>query len=591
MSSCLIGCGNSDDSITENNQDSSAAKTDKFMDSAKNEKHNALTITSFNSLITQEFFNIFYEKHPEVTFKVQSYSGVNGSGYAMTSLENGDIPDIYVTTQSFNREAQEKYLLDLSNYDFINNYTNTLLDSLDINGGIYLLPSGYQLTGIYYNKTIMAENGWDVPKSFKELKALSKKIKAAGYKTVGHGMSLDGFPFNYFFNIGNTGYFGTPEGTQWKEEFPKGEAKAVGNDELKKTVDYFKKWVDAGFITTQHMETEQFYEGESVFFLSLGLNKYEYTAKNGKTYEFGTIPWLSEDGSNNMLTRSVSRYMGINKSLIKKGNEQKLEDALTFMNYISTSEGQKALMSSSSYYMPSLNESSLPADSPYQEIADLVSEGRTVNMLYVGWEKLIIPIAQDVKQLIEGEASTEEMLAAFDATNDSLLSGDSDDIYAKVPQTLTLEETAKLVALAEGKAVDVDCAMISLNEYHEGDKSNNQGLGWYLYKGDVNMDMVNQIRPKAVTISILEMTGAEIKEMRDSGFDLYGDSVPYEYLLFTKGDIELKDEKVYKLAISTGELTEEMRANAVETEVSPATAIKQYVQELKTITADVIKWE
>lgn len=585
LSCYLTACSHSSDIPTTQENFASDAED------AVEEEHDEITIASLNQLFTESFFDIFHQKYPEINLKIQNYAGTNGSGYAMYSLANGDIPDIYVTTQNFFKDAQEEYLLDLSNYDFVNNYSHTLLTSLDINGGIYLLPSGYQLTGIYYNKTILEDNGWKVPNSFQELVELSKKIEAAGYRTMGHGMNPEGFPFNYFFNIGNTVYFGTPEGTEWKTGFPKGEKKAKGNVRLQETAEYFKKWVDEGFITTEHMSSEQFYEGECVFFLCLGLNQFEHTTETGKNYTFGTIPWLSQDGSNNMLTRSVTRYMGIHKTLAEEGNEQKLKDALTVLRYISTVEGQRALMSNSPYYMPSLNEAALPADSPYQEIVDLVYEGRTVPLVYVGWEQLVIPIAQDIKQLIEGKIGTDELLAAFDTTNDNLLYGDSDDIYAIVEKTLTMEETARLAAIAEGKSVDADCAMISLNSYHGDDKFNNQGLGWYLYQGFINMDMIHMIRPRAATISVLEMTGAEIKAMQAGGFDLQGDGNPYEYLLFTKGDKELADNTVYKLAISTGELTEEMRIQAEETAVSPTEAIGQYLKELKTVSVDRIRWE
>lgn len=584
MAGALSGCGSKD---SGNREDQSIEEADK-MEAGQNE---VLTIASFNNLIKEDFISAFHEIYPEAELEVISYAGRNGSGFAMQTLMQGDIPDIYVTSQNFSEESQKKYLLDLSNYGFVNNYSTALLDSLDVDGSIYLLPSGYQLTGIYYNKTILEENGWDVPSSFQELADLSEKIEAAGYRTMGHGMSLDGFPFNYFFNIGNTVYFSTPEGKQWKEDFPKGEAKAVGNSELKKTAEYFQKWVDIGFITTEHMETERFYKGECVFFLCLGLNQYEYTTEDGKTYEFGTIPWLSEDGSSNMLTRTVSRYMGINKELAQKGNEKKLENALKLLEYISTVEGQKALMSSSSQYMLSLNETSLPEESPYQEIEGLVREGRTEPLVYVGWEKQIIPIAQDIKLLISGELDVDSLLEKLDQTNEELLNGSSDDIVANALETLSYEETARLVAIAEGKAAGADCAMISLNEYHGNDLCNNQGLGWRIYQGDINSDVITLFRPRSDTLSILEMTGAEIKAMRDGGFDLNSNGDPYEYCLFTKGDIELEDAVVYKLVISTGELTEDMRSKAQEAEVSTLDAVIGYLKELGEISRDKIVWE
>lgn len=584
LSTCFAGCGSDQAKQIQKSSD----KTED--DGAKRQTHEAVTISSFNRLVKKEFLDAFHQVYPEVELDVQSYSGMNGSGYSRLTLENGDIPDIYVTTQNFSKESQEKYLVDLSNYDFINQYSNTILDSLDVNGSIYLIPSGYQLMGIYYNKTILDENGWKVPNSFQELSALDKEIQAAGYRTMGNAMSLDGYPFNYFFNLGNTQYFGTPEGTAWKAGFPEGKEKAAGNEGLKRCVEYFNKWVEEGFISGEHMPLEQFMEGGCVFYLCLGISEYEHTAENGKTYQFGTMPWLSEDGSNNMVTRNVSGYMGIHKTLEEDGNEQKLEDALKVFQFISTAEGQRALMSGSSQYMSSLNEASLEEDSPYQELQTFVNEGRTVPMLYVGWEDLIIPIAQDIKLLIEGKIDAGELSGYFDETNEALRKGSSEDVYATIQEELTLEETARLIAIAEGMAVDADCAMISLNQYHGDNKSNNQGLGWKFYQGEVTLDLINIVCPRSDTISVLEMTGAEIKKMRQEGFDLDGDGNPYEYLLFTK-DGELSDHTVYKLAVSTGELTEEMQKKAKETKHSPKEAIGQYLRRLKTVNLEKICWD
>lgn len=572
-------------------QSAAKAPAEPMAEKAEEGKKDALTVVSFNKLITEEFAEVFCSKYPDIKLEMISYGGMNGTGFAMRSLENGDIPDIYITTQNYGKEFQEQYLLDLSNYDFVNNYSSILLDSIDVNGSIYLLPSGYQLTGIYYNRTILEENGWEIPKSFEELAALSQEIEAAGYKTMGHGMSLDGYPFNYFFNIGNTVYFGTPEGTEWKEKFLKGTETASENSQLRKTAEYFNRWVEYGFITTEHTDVQDFYEGKCVFFLCLGLNKYESTTEDGKTYKFGNMPWLSEDGSNNMLTRTVSRYIGINKSLAKQGNEQKLEHALQFMDYISTAEGQRAFMTSSTQYMPSLNEDTLPQGSPYQELEELVNKGRTVPLVYVGWEEILIPIAQEIKELIKGNIDVDTMLERFDKINYEMLTGSSEDIFAAAEETLTIEKTAELVAIAEGKAADADCAMVSLNEYHGNDNCNEQGVAWHIYKGNINTEHINIFRPRSAAISVLQLTGQEIREMQRAGFDQDENGNPYDYLLFIKKGIELEDSSVYRLAISSGELPKDLIPDAREIQMPLAEAIEIYLKELGTVRPDRIRWE
>lgn len=551
-----------------------------------------LTMSSCNGLITDEFLEAFHREYPEVNLEIYNYVGMNGSGYAQHILEQGELADIYVSTQSFSRQAQEKYLLNLSNYSFVNNYTTLLLDAQEINGGIYLLPTGYQLCGIYYNKTLLRENGWQVPESFEELVTLSEQIEAAGYRTMGNAMDLEGYPLNFFFNLGNTVYFGTPQGTQWKEDFPRGEARAVGNEGLKEAVEYYHQWIAHGFITPEHMGAAQFYEGECVFYLCLGLGQYRYTTGEGKEYEFGIMPWLSQDGSNNMLTRSISRYMGINKSLAERGNEQKLEDALKLFQFLSTREGQEALLAGRSEFMFSLDENAVPQDSPYREVMSLVQEGRTVELVYVGWEDYIIPVAWQLKRLIQGEVDTESLVEALDRVREEVAEGSSADLYASLERTLTMEETARLAAIAQGKAVGADCAIISLNAGRKGGLSNYYGLSWHLYQGDIKEDCVNMIRPRSSTVSVVERTGAEIKALQRGGFDWNKNGIPYEYCLFTKGDMELEDDIVYKLAVSTGELPEDWAETAAETEVSPGEAIIDYLKELGHIKdASSLVWD
>lgn len=584
----LTGCAGNEETAVNEKQGGKKEQTDAAAGQEKT--GDRLTITNYHSLITDAFLEAFHEQYPDVELEITNYAGGNGSGYAQYSLEHGDIPDIYISTQNFSRESQEKYLLDLSDYDFVNEYSENFLAAQDVNGAVYLLPCGYQIIGINYNKTILEEHGWKVPKDFQELVTLAEQIEAAGLQVMGNGMNPDSYCFSYFFNLGNTVYFSTPEGAEWKEGFPKGEKKASGNAGLKETAVYFNKWVKEGLITQEDMELVRFMEGDSVFYLGLGINEYEWITEEGRTYEFGIMPWLGEDADDNVLTGSVSKYIGINRALAEPGNEKKLEAALRFMEFLSTLEGQQSLLADD-YEIPTLHENVIPEDSPYREIVDMISAGRTVPIVYAGWEKQLIPISQEIRRLITGETDAAGLPAAFDRVNESLLSGASDDVYGMAVQTLTLEKTAELVAAAEGIAVGADCALVSLNGESSSQCGNKYGLGWYLYEGEIDSGMVNMIRPASSSISVLELTGAQVRAMQDAGFDADGSGQPYEYRLFTAGGMSLEDETMYKLAVSSGELTEEQREQAVETEISPAQAIQDYVRMLGTVSEDNIGWD
>ncbi|WP_373219005.1 ABC transporter substrate-binding protein [Ruminococcus sp. 5_1_39BFAA] len=381
--------------------------------------HEPITIIRSNDLITEEFVNALHKVYPEINLQIVSYGGRNGSGQAQYSMEMDDMTDIYVTSKAFNKELMPERLVDLANYDFINSYSTFLLNSLDVKGGIYLLPTGYTVAGMFYNKTIMQENGWSVPDSFEELLALAPEIEAAGYQPFANAISLEGYPFNYFFSLGNTIYFGTQDGVQWKENFPKGKASAAGNEGLEEVVQYYNEWIENGIITNEHMSTEEYLEsGNVVFYLCLGLPSYEYETEDGKTYEFGIMPWLSRDGSNNMLTQDVPRYFGLNKHLEEEGNEQKLEDALHVLEFLSSEAGQEAIMSmaATNLYASPLNMDEISEDHPYQEVADVINSGHTVQQVFVGWEDILIPVARDMRAVITGELSADELLEKLDET-------------------------------------------------------------------------------------------------------------------------------------------------------------------------------
>ena len=303
--------------------------------------HEPITINALSRMFPDEFADALHEIYPEINLEITSYGGVNISGFSLYSLLNDDMGDIYMTTQYFRKDVQPERLLDLSKYGFVNNYATSFLNSVEVDGGIYLLPTGYSLIGINYNKTLLEKNGWELPNSFEEMLTLKEQVEADGYRFMGHAMDLDGYPFSYFFNLGNTVYFNIPDGVNWKDDFLLGQASASDNEGVMETLAYFQKWIDNGLITTENTTYNDYLNnGDTLFYLYTNQLPWENESSDGNTYEFAMIPWISEDGSSNMITYNVQGYWGINKELEEPGNEQKLEDALHVMEFISSEEGQ-----------------------------------------------------------------------------------------------------------------------------------------------------------------------------------------------------------------------------------------------------------
>lgn len=563
----------------------------------KESNKNTLTINNGKGYIADEFFDNLKKKYNDIDFEISNFSGNNISGFSRETLKHGDIPDIYISTQPFDKENQKKYLIDMSGYKFINKYTTTSLNEVENDGGIYVVPANLQMTGISYNKTLMEKHGWKVPNSFEELKELAPKIEAEGYDVMRALFNLDGYSFNYFFNIGNTKYFSTASGEKWKEDFINGKAKAKGNKQLLECAKYFKQWVDAGFIKESEIEAGSepqyaFMNGESVFFLSLGLSTYENVTEDGEKYEFGVLPWLSEDGNNNMLVSSASRYFGISKELTKKGNEQKLKNALRVLEYISTEEGQKALVADNSspwMYMTPLKNSEMDKKNPFYEMKELIEHGNVVNLVYNGWEKYFIKIANNLKSFVKGKVSPEELLKEFDKCYKDGQKNTGNDVFAKAKHNMTIEDAARICGIAQAKATKADVALVSHGGYNR-ETPNPYGVNWYFYKGNVDTEIVNIFATKCSTLTVLEMKGSQIKKLVKKGLALYEDTEPFKYSVFVKNDKKLKDDKIYRVVAGTDEFTPDLQKKGKTIEVSSNDVIREYVKTLGEFSSEDINW-
>ena len=59
-------------------------------------------------------------------------------------------------------------------------------------------------------------------------------------------MNLPGYPFQYFFNVANTGDVNTLEGSKWMDSFTAGDEKA--GEFLKSSEDDLQQWIDCGMV-------------------------------------------------------------------------------------------------------------------------------------------------------------------------------------------------------------------------------------------------------------------------------------------------------------------------------------------------------
>lgn len=596
--SMLAGCGENT-TTSEKKENTEAIKdkdTTKDTDDTEKSGHEPLTIIDSGQDYT-ELMKLVNEKYPEIRLQIEGYIGQNQSRYFYKQLESDDMPDIYTTTYAWDEDLQEKYLIDLSGEEFSSNYNEVNLDACSVDGRNYLLPGDYSIRGIVYNKTLFEKYGWKVPKNFKELEELLPKIRKEGVDPCITMLGLPGFGFQYFCNVSDTMFLTTKAGISWEKAFRDGKATAA--EGLSKCAEYFQKWIDCGMINGDSADLgiidcqEKFYEGNTAFIIG-NMDRWSQN-EDGTGDQYGLMPYLSEDGTENMYITCVRRYYGLNHHLTDEGNEQKLEDALHIMEIMSTPEGEEALEGDRGSSISSLKDGTVSADSPYKEATEEIQMGHGAALLYPGWEAVIVDGGEAAAEWICGEKTGQEVLETFDKLqSESLENGEKS--YGTVSETLDTEQCAKLTGIMFGDACDADAALVSVNEWKEDVPAaweNFCGVNGKLFEGNVAEDDFVIFIPTGWydTIHTAELTGSEIRELYQKGYSLYWDDVIYPYILMVRDGKELEDDKIYKTVLC-GEPEELEDAGRIEdTGISGLEAAKTYLQKKGEISADTLEWK
>lgn len=187
------------------------AGSDTSDDNAASGEHEVITTNAPYRNMSQ-FYDLVHEKYPEINLEIIPYNRENTSSHMKDMRLSGELPDIYSTTYyTPGRMDDEGDFLDLSGYDFMDNYTPSRLRDAFYNGGIYMLPMGYSAIGITYNKTLLDANGWTLPTNLDELATLKDEIEAAGYVFSRCQLEYPGFGFQFMCAIASISFLSNLE--------------------------------------------------------------------------------------------------------------------------------------------------------------------------------------------------------------------------------------------------------------------------------------------------------------------------------------------------------------------------------------------
>ena len=463
------------------------------------------------------------------------------------------LPDVCTLTYYDPRtDLVSDKLLDLSGYDFTDNYVESRLQDVFDNGAIYLLPSTYNCYGITYNKTLLKKYGWKLPNSFAELEELAVKAKKAEVDLCLPQIQYPGYGFQYLCNIADADFLGTLDGRLWQRDYLSGKANVSNTPGMMQAMAYVQKWKDIGMLNDtgdaldDNVTRQRMTEGNTLFLMG-GTNG--IVEADGNADKYGLMPFLSEDGTQNVFVLNVNRFYGLNKKL--EQDPQKLEDALKVMRVLSTVAGTSALQPATALKSSLLPFKDAKADGTYYaDIADALNAGNTAPFIYSGWENTIVTTGLKMLDFMKGNATMEDVIRQLDEDQDSVVNNTPDTITT-VTEELSQEDCAMLVGRCFAQATGSDLALVSLSTWIPGNPTdqNHHGVAAKLYaKGITDYDL-SVILPTGWnrTIQTVSLTGQQISGLLASGYDAYGNGKGYPYVLVSP--VQPEADKTYQVAI------------------------------------------
>lgn len=405
--------------------------------------------------------------------------------------EGGAMQDILLSGARPNefRNPQPGTFIDLSAQDFTANYNVSILNSCAIDGKLYYLPGPSTATGIVYDKELFAQNGWELPTSQDEFIELCKTIDATGIRAIQPTIQYVAAARLLFAGFTYRDSFAGVDNYQWLEKFGTGEMDMTGH--MEPAMETMQRLLDAGIWRPSDFEvspkdrSRMLYRDHSTAMITETLMAPSYAKifGEGAERELGIMPFYSgNEPDSDYLIADPNFLIGLNADLEKKGNEDRLKMAMDILAYISSPEGQQAIISEETPLISNVIGTPLRESEFLDDIQETIDEGRLVYTPYYygGISSNIDTVFHEkLRAFGEGKAGTAEVLAACDAARDELLSGiGKGELLGKAEKDFTVLEMSLYLADAFRESANAQIGLCIANKRIPGCNTK-------LYAGDI----------------------------------------------------------------------------------------------------------
>lgn len=490
----------------------------------------AFTINGFEQAVEEKF--------PDVDIvQVGNYTRDMGVAEYEARLKNNDHTDIVMTwPYSIGEEYWEESLLDLGGMDFSSRYNISALNEISRDGKLYYLPGPAQVRGIVYNKTLFEEQGWQVPSDFNGFIELCKTIELSGIRSLQLGLKNSEVLDTAFTGYGYADSYSNPLDSQWVKSYEEGSGKSFG-DHYGSALDTFQTLIDAGVLRATDLDIDYSEREKMLFTRECAMVEDSVLLarmgadQTGTADEYGLMPFFNPGNGGDWARLYPICYVGLGKQLAEPANAEKYAAVMDIMDYISTPEGQAALMSDTGAMYSSLNGVGAPDVPELDDMTKALEEGR-----YGVFPELAnaqSALREGLAGMVAGVLGKSEVVAMVDKQN-ALPKEASDDqiILGTATEDFTMIETGGFVADALRFAAGTDFALF-LDNGKDG-RYNGKGISAKFYTGEVTMLDVHRVLPDLKhgddgVLQKVSMTGQNLIETLEHSLPVDNDQTGWFY--------------------------------------------------------------
>ena len=320
--------------------------TEEFAPKLDTEKSVSLKVSGFlgNFEALDQIVNEFNEYYPDVTITYES----NGADQLAEYMQNNPDVDIFMTSdQNIRYENQdEKYVADycveLNEEDLdVSGIDEGFLNNCTVNGKLYSIPLGQNVTGLAVNESLLEKEGLSVPTDYDSFMSTLQSLKDKGYVPLQGASSSIGYYLIDGMVMSELGSDETLlEGLKTNDEAAVTIVeKAIETLDTLKEKGYFEESVNAEYPDDNYDGAiMKFFEGNVPFWVCSSENFSGTKKREGKseaftaepfTYSFMRAP-LSKDG--------VYAYSEAWNGFSVNKNSENLDYAIEFMRYLTREE-------------------------------------------------------------------------------------------------------------------------------------------------------------------------------------------------------------------------------------------------------------